>query len=129
MPGWESHMVETVLDMPIHFYDWGNTDDTMMIQSDSFVDALPSSMTRTNKAVEMDQYMKRKNIKSTFRPDPLPGFHPDDLIDYGWDDFGSNDNKHDDDKSIPTNSPRSSSGDDKSATTTSTRSACSKGRK
>jgi hypothetical protein len=84
MPGWESQMVETVLDMPIHFYDWGNVDvEDTMLRADSFIDALPPGM---SPADNMDQYM-RKNKKSNYQPDPLPGFHPDDLIDYGWDDF------------------------------------------
>jgi hypothetical protein len=143
MPGWESRMVETVLDMPIHFYDWGNMDDNdssmMMIQSESFVDALPSSMTRANKSMEMDQYMIRKNVKSTFQPNPLPGFHFDDLIDDIWgDDLGRKEQTDDDDKKnnntndnengIPNNrtSPSSSWESDKSSSaTTSTRSGCS----
>lgn len=84
MPGWESQMVETVLDMPIHFYDWGNVDvEDTMLRADSFIDELPPGM---SPADNMDQYM-RKNKKSNYQPDPLPGFHPDDLIDYGWDDF------------------------------------------
>lgn len=89
MPGWESQMVETVLDMPIYFYDWGNAEveDAMIRGTDSFVDELPPGMSRS---LEMDQYMRKNNRNSTFRPDPLPGFHPDDLVDYGWDDFGNN---------------------------------------
>jgi hypothetical protein len=31
----------------------------------------------------MDKFLKRKN--STFKPDPLKGYHPDDLIDFSWD--------------------------------------------
>ena len=94
MPGWDSQIVETVLDMPIHFYDWGNDEVNMMVlqPSDSFVDNLPGG-TRTKGGVatpseNMDQYMGRKNKNSNFKADPLPGYHPDDLIDYGWmDDF------------------------------------------
>jgi hypothetical protein len=33
-------MVETVLDMPIYFYDWGNTDDIHLLRPESFVDEL-----------------------------------------------------------------------------------------
>mmetsp|Transcript_11659 Transcript_11659/g.21509 ORF Transcript_11659/g.21509 Transcript_11659/m.21509 type:complete len:194 (-) Transcript_11659:479-1060(-) len=89
MPGWESQIVETVLDMPIHFYDWGNADvEDAILRADSFVDELPPRMSSAGNT--MDQYM-RKNTKSTFQPDPLPGFHPDDLVDYGWDDFDSPD--------------------------------------
>jgi len=98
MPGWDSQIVETVLDMPIYFYDWGNDEVNMMVlqPSDSFVDNLPAG-TRTKGGVaapsdNMDQYMGRKNKNSTFKVDPLPGYHPDDLIDYGWmDDFEEND--------------------------------------
>jgi hypothetical protein len=87
MPGWESQIVETVLDMPIYFYDWGNV-DVHLIRPESFVDQLPPGMARSS---NMDQYM-RKNKKSTYQPNPLPGFHPDDLKDYAWDDFGPSDN-------------------------------------
>jgi hypothetical protein len=88
MPGWESQMVETVLDVPIYFYDWGNADVHMLVP-ESFVDELPPGMTSS-----MDQYMHNKNKGggaevADFQPDPLPGFHPDDLKDYGWDDFAS----------------------------------------
>jgi hypothetical protein len=90
MPGWDSQMVETVLDMPIHFYDWGNSDvEDALLRVDSFVDNLPRSMRAPSD--NMDQYM-RKNKKSTFQPDPLPGFHPDDMVDYGWNDFDNNNN-------------------------------------
>ena len=91
MPGWDSQVVETVLDIPIHFYDWGNDDVNMMVvqPSDSIVDSLPATAARgAAPSDNMDQYMGRKNKKSTFVQDPLPGYHPDDLIDYGWmDDF------------------------------------------
>jgi hypothetical protein len=94
MPGWESQMVETVLDMPIHFYDWGNV-DVEMLRADSFIDELPPGMLSRDIHSNMDQYM-RKNKKSTYRPDPLPGYHPDDLIDDAWDDFGDNATSSDD---------------------------------
>ena len=84
MPGWESQVVETVLDIPIHFYDWGNDGVNMMAMqpSDSIVDSLPPGAAAPSD--NMDQYMGRKNKNSTFVEDPLPGYHPDDLIDYGW---------------------------------------------
>jgi hypothetical protein len=92
MPGWESQMVETVLDLPIYFYDWGNT-NIQMIRPESFIDELPSGgMTW---AGQRDPYL-RQNKRSTYQPDPLPGFHPDDLKDYGWDDFGPSDNDSED---------------------------------
>lgn len=88
MPGWDSQIVETVLDMPIHFYDWGNHDVNMMTlqPSDSILDNLQWRDAKGGLAPSdnMDQYMGRKNKKSTFVDDPLPGYHPDDLIDYGW---------------------------------------------
>jgi len=102
MPGWDSQIVETVLDIPIHFYDWGNTNTNMMVlqPSDSIVNSLSSGASNPTKggigapSDNMDQYMGRKNKNSTFVEDPLPGYHPDDLIDYGWmDDF---DEKEDD---------------------------------
>ena len=89
MPGWDSQIVETVLDIPIHFYDWGNESVNMMVlqPSDSIADSLPQGSAAAP-SDNMDQYMGRKNKKSTFVEDPLPGYHPDDLIDYGWmDDF------------------------------------------
>jgi hypothetical protein len=60
-----------------------------MLVPESFVDELPPGMTSS-----MDQYMHNKNKGggaevADFQPDPLPGFHPDDLKDYGWDDFAS----------------------------------------
>jgi hypothetical protein len=89
MPGWESQIVETVLDMPIHFYDGGNDEVNMMIlqPSDSFVDKLPAGKMMKGGGApsdHMDQYMSRKNKKSTYKKDPLPGYHPDDLIDDDW---------------------------------------------
>ena len=81
MPGWQAQIVETVLDMPIHFYDWGNEEFEDSILEDSL--NVPQDV-RTSP--DMDKFLKRKN--STFKPDPLKGFHPDDLIDYHWDDFG-----------------------------------------
>jgi hypothetical protein len=80
MPGWDSQLVETILDMPIHFYDWGNTELESFF-SDSIIEDTPDVDTRG-----MDRFLKKKN--STFKPDPLKGYHPDDLIDYIWDDFG-----------------------------------------
>lgn len=103
MPGWDSQIVETVLDIPIHFYDWGNDDINMMMPSDSIVDNLPA-----NKGMapsdNMDQYMGRKNKKSTFVQDPLPGYHPDDLIDYGW--MDGFDETKDDEESKTNNAPK-----------------------
>ncbi|KAG7347640.1 RNA methylase [Nitzschia inconspicua] len=84
MPGWESQIVETVLDMPIYFYDWGSA-DVHLVRPDSFIDALPPGMSPPS---NRDQYMHKKK-HSTYQPDPLPGFHPDDLKDYAWDDFDS----------------------------------------
>mmetsp|Transcript_18341 Transcript_18341/g.42281 ORF Transcript_18341/g.42281 Transcript_18341/m.42281 type:complete len:381 (-) Transcript_18341:61-1203(-) len=97
MPGWDSQIVETVLDIPIHFYDWGKEGVNMMAlqPSDSIADTLPPGAAKgagVAPSDNMDQYMGRKNTKSTFVEDPLPGYHPDDLIDYGWmDDFGEKD--------------------------------------
>jgi len=99
MPGWDSQIVETVLDMPIHFYDWGNDKVNMMVlqPSDSFIDRLPVGTMMNSGAApsdNMDQYMGRKNKKKTFEKDPLPGYHPDDLIDYDWmDDFEESETK------------------------------------
>ena len=104
MPGWDSQIVETVLDIPIHFYDWGNKNVNMMVlqPSDSIVNSLATGATNLTKggvgapSDNMDQYMGRKNKKSTFVEDPLPGYHPDDLIDYGWmDDFDEKDDHQD----------------------------------
>ena len=52
-----------------------------MILTDQLIDHLPMDR------MHMDAMDKFSTRKSTFRPDPLPGYHPDDLIDYGWDDF------------------------------------------
>lgn len=82
MPGWESQIVETVLDMPIHFYDWGNADVEDAILSDRIIEDLPMDNMRLQ---QMDKFSKKKG--STFKPDPLLGFHPEDLVDYHWDDF------------------------------------------
>jgi hypothetical protein len=105
MPGWESQMVETVLDMPIYFYDWGNTDDIHLLRPESFVDELSTRGVTTALPNHRDPYMRKNNKQSsTYRPDPLPGFHPDDLKDYGWDDFGpSNNNKDSEDTEKETN--------------------------
>eukprot|EP00339_Tiarina_fusa_P002094 CAMPEP_0117012094 /NCGR_PEP_ID=MMETSP0472-20121206/10256_1 /TAXON_ID=693140 ORGANISM="Tiarina fusus, Strain LIS" /NCGR_SAMPLE_ID=MMETSP0472 /ASSEMBLY_ACC=CAM_ASM_000603 /LENGTH=313 /DNA_ID=CAMNT_0004715083 /DNA_START=85 /DNA_END=1026 /DNA_ORIENTATION=+ len=87
MPGWESQMVETVLDMPIHFYDWGNTEvDHAFVASDSILDQLPRSDYQPK---DMDKFMKRKN--TTFKPDPLLGFSNEDRVDNSWDDFDDDD--------------------------------------
>jgi len=101
VPGWDPQIVETVLDIPIHFYDWGNDEVNMMAlqPSDSFVDNLPAKNMRGRVAPSdnMDQYMGRKNKNSTFIKDPLPGYHPDDLIDYGWmDDFKEENTENED---------------------------------
>jgi hypothetical protein len=100
MPGWDSQIVETVLDIPIHFYDWGNTDLMSLQPSDAIADMATSAGKGVGGVApsdNMDQYMGRKNKESTFVEDPLPGYHPDDLIDYGWmDDFGGNDDDDDD---------------------------------
>lgn len=82
MPGWDYQMVETVLDMPIHFYDWGNSEVEDTLLDDRFIENIPID---NIKSKTMDRFHNKKN--STFRADPLKGFHPDDLIDYGWDDF------------------------------------------
>jgi hypothetical protein len=87
MPGWDSQMVETVLDMPIHFYDWGNTEvENAFVGSDSMLDQLPHTDLQP---IDMDKFMKRKN--STYKPDPLIGFSTEDMEDYGWDDFEDSD--------------------------------------
>jgi hypothetical protein len=171
MPGWESTMVETVLDMPVHYYEWRrqnrgrgsggsrsgglggglakNDADSaaaaaagadaaaqdVPLAADSFIDQYNLSSTLPNLSRNsntnstnhgrsrgggrgggmaawyeqndnngtgvMDPFLRKKN--STFRPDPLPGYHPDDLIYYGWDDFCDNKktngkNNDDDDK-------------------------------
>jgi hypothetical protein len=166
MPGWESTMVETVLDMPVHYYEWRRQNrgrggggglgggfaknDTgsvaaaavagadaaaqdVPLAADSFIDQynLSSSLPNLNRNSNtnstnhgrsrgggmagwygqndnvgtgvMDPFLQKKN--STFRPDPLPGYHPDDLIDYGWDDFSDSKktdgkNNDDDDKDM-----------------------------
>lgn len=85
MPGWESQMVETVLDMPIHFYDWGNTEvEDSLLRDDSISNSIPENFGMSDMG-GMDKFLKKKS--SNFKPDPLKGFHPDDLIDYHWDDF------------------------------------------
>jgi hypothetical protein len=87
MPGWESHMVETVLDMPIHFYDWGNAElENTLLSADPMLNQLAHTDFRPK---DMDKFLKRKN--STFKRDPLPGFSTEDMIDYGWDDFEDSD--------------------------------------
>lgn len=80
MPGWEYQMAETVLDMPIHFYDWGNSEveDVMIADIPMIADISMANQ-------HMDKFSNKR--KSTFVPDPLKGFHSDDLVDYGWDDF------------------------------------------
>jgi hypothetical protein len=84
MPGWDYQMAETVLDMPIHFYDWGNTEVEDAILNDRFIENIPMDNMQMK---TMDKFANKKN--STFRPDPLKGFHSDDLVDFGWDDFES----------------------------------------
>lgn len=97
MPGWNSQLVETVLDIPIHFYDWGNpaVDDTFFT-ADIFVSSmmepeLPTAKNGASAAAGMDKFLKRKD--STFQPEILKGFHTDDLIDNIWDDFEDSDNQ------------------------------------
>ena len=87
MPGWDPQMIETVLDMPIHFYDWGNPDIQDTFFNDSFLDIMPEMMNFPDK----DRFLNKR--KSTYMPDPLKGYHPDDLIDYGWDDFEDKETK------------------------------------
>lgn len=96
MPGWESQMVETVLDMPIHFYDWGNTEvEDLILRDDSIIENIPQDFDTSGREA-MDSFLKRKN--TSFKPDPLKGFHPDDLIDYHWDDFGETPSEEMEDK-------------------------------
>lgn len=84
MPGWQSQMVETVLDMPIHFYDWGNEQfEDSIIAGDSF--NIPDDVRTPD---NMDKFLNKKK-KSTYKPDLLKGYHPDDLVDYGWDTFSN----------------------------------------
>ena len=82
MPGWESQVVETVLDMPIHFYDWGNTEVENSILTDSVV---ANSIPEDFNPLGMDKFLKKKN--STYEADPLKGYTSDTMIDYHWDDF------------------------------------------
>lgn len=82
MPGWESQVVETVLDMPIHFYDWGNTEVENSILTDSVV---ANSIPEDFNPLGMDKFLKKKN--STFKADLLKGYTSDTMIDYHWDDF------------------------------------------
>lgn len=84
MPDWNSQMVETVLDMPIHFYDWGNTDNQDTFMNDSRLHDMPPPQDPF-RAKDMDKFLQSK--KSNFVPDSLPGYHPDDRVDYHWDDF------------------------------------------
>jgi hypothetical protein len=93
MPGWQSQMVETVLDMPIHFYDWGNEtyeDDILARDSLNIPDNVRTSS-------DMDPWLNKKK-NSTYQPDPLKGYHPDDLVDYAWDNFAIDDTEDSDDK-------------------------------
>lgn len=122
MPGWDSQIVETVLDIPIHFYDWGNESVNMMAlqPSDSIVDSLPPGAANPLKGAgvapsdNMDQYMGRKNKKSTFIEDPLPGYHPDDLIDYGWmDDFEKDEKQNAKEKKESKERPKKKEGESK----------------
>eukprot|EP00526_Cylindrotheca_closterium_P014536 CAMPEP_0113623488 /NCGR_PEP_ID=MMETSP0017_2-20120614/12085_1 /TAXON_ID=2856 /ORGANISM="Cylindrotheca closterium" /LENGTH=279 /DNA_ID=CAMNT_0000533443 /DNA_START=243 /DNA_END=1082 /DNA_ORIENTATION=- /assembly_acc=CAM_ASM_000147 len=90
MPGWQSQMVETVLDMPIHFYDWGNEQfEDSIIAGDSF--NIPDDVRTPD---NMDKFLNKKK-KSTYKPDLLKGYHPDDLVDYGWDTFSSEEEEKD----------------------------------
>lgn len=82
MPGWDYQMAETVLDIPIHFYDWGNPEVEDAILSDKFIENIPMNRMQAH---TMDKFTNKR--KSTFKPDVLKGFHPDDLVDFGWDNF------------------------------------------
>ena len=107
MPGWNSQYVETVLDIPIHFYDWGNPD----VEDTFFVDPLFQTFPEDNDGkgdggfmdgpspTSTDRFLNQNKKKSTFQPDPLLGYHPDDLIDYKWDDFDDEDEEGNNDDS------------------------------
>eukprot|EP00934_Nitzschia_sp_Nitz4_P005468 Nitzschia sp. Nitz4//scaffold185_size43419//12101//12925//NITZ4_007297-RA/size43419-processed-gene-0.71-mRNA-1//1//CDS//3329539697//5458//frame0 len=87
MPGWDSQVVETVLDMPIYYYDWGNAD--VESGQDHGVSMDEDDMQLPASAMGMDKFAHRKkNGSSNFQPDILKGYHPDDTIDFHWDDFG-----------------------------------------
>ena len=102
MPGWNSQFVETVLDIPIHIYDWG-TDDNAFFH-DSLIETFPVDNNK-DKTADMfgmnnsnDRFLNQSKKKSTFKPEPLKGFHSDDLIDNIWDDFDEDDDGDDDGK-------------------------------
>jgi hypothetical protein len=80
MPGWDYQMAETILGMTVHFYDWGNAD----IEDSNITDVPMINQIPMNN-LAMDKFSNKR--KATFVPDPLQGFHSDDLVDYGWDDF------------------------------------------
>lgn len=85
--GWDSQIVETVLDIPIYFYDWGNEEANLMTlqPSDSYIDKVGKTgrnIFGQTPSDNFDQYLHRKKRKSTFIKDPLKGYHPDDLIDF-----------------------------------------------
>jgi SAM-dependent methyltransferase len=80
MPGWDYQMAETILGMTIYFYDWGNSE-----VEDSIITDVPMINQFPSDSLTMDKFSNKR--KSTFVPDPLRGFHSDDLVDYGWDDF------------------------------------------
>jgi hypothetical protein len=82
MPGWDYQMAETILGMTIHFYDWGNSE-----VHDSIITDVPMLNEIPIDNLQMDKFSNKR--KSTFVPDPLKGFHSDDLVDNGWDDFKS----------------------------------------
>ena len=44
------------------------------------------------------RFLNQSKRKSTFKPEPLKGFHLDDLIDNIWDDFDEDDDGDDDGK-------------------------------
>ena len=102
MPGWNSKFVETVLDMPIYFYDWGNFEDEHNpFFHDPLIETFPTMegsgglelKNMSNNNSTSDPFLHQSKKKSAFKPDPLKGYHPDDLIDYAWDDFDDDDDE------------------------------------
>ena len=93
MPTWDSQLVETVLDLPIHFYDWGNAE----IENSMFAESMVDDLNMEKMEEELKNSIVRRKKNSKFKPDPLPGYDPDDLIDYGWDDFDDEPEEEEDD--------------------------------
>jgi hypothetical protein len=83
MPSWEPCLTETVLDIDIHFYDWGNEALEDRILVDKFVQEIPVNAFGSSGG--MDKFLSKQK-PALFRPDPLKGYHPDDLIDDHWED-------------------------------------------